>query len=119
MVIDILTHFLSSASFLSCCSNLFLLFYFFNAPATTEIYTLSLHDALPILWTIGHWTCPQSVVLDTLGSVDIDVLVDVRRLPGSRRSPQFDADEMASWLGEAGIEYLHLTELAEIGRAHV
>src|SRR5690348_17623307 len=27
--------------------RLFLLF-FFNAPATTEIYTLSLHDALPI-----------------------------------------------------------------------
>src|SRR4029077_21297044 len=29
-------------------SVLFLLF-FFNDPATTEIYTLSLHDALPIL----------------------------------------------------------------------
>src|SRR5699024_12556973 len=26
-----------------------LLFFFFNDPATTEIYTLSLHDALPIL----------------------------------------------------------------------
>ena len=25
--------------------------FFFNDPATTEIYTLSLHDALPILWT--------------------------------------------------------------------
>src|SRR5437899_7929111 len=25
-----------------------LLFFFFNAPPTTEIYTLSLHDALPI-----------------------------------------------------------------------
>src|SRR5256885_16489139 len=25
------------------------LFFFFNDPATTEIYTLSLHDALPIL----------------------------------------------------------------------
>src|SRR5438874_7076220 len=25
-----------------------LYFFFFNAPATTEIYTLSLHDALPI-----------------------------------------------------------------------
>ena len=24
-------------------------FFFFNDPATTEIYTLSLHDALPIL----------------------------------------------------------------------
>src|SRR5437879_10318928 len=29
------------------CSIVFLLF-FFNDPATTEIYTLSLHDALPI-----------------------------------------------------------------------
>src|SRR5438445_10144098 len=28
---------------------LFLLFFFFNDTATTEIYTLSLHDALPIL----------------------------------------------------------------------
>src|SRR5206468_12862589 len=27
--------------------------YFFNAPATTEIYTLSLHDALPILGDQG------------------------------------------------------------------
>src|SRR3712207_8341788 len=26
------------------------LFFFFNDTATTEIYTLSLHDALPILW---------------------------------------------------------------------
>src|SRR5437763_15417178 len=30
----------------------FLLFFFFNATATPEIYTLSLHDALPILTTI-------------------------------------------------------------------
>src|SRR2546427_3496638 len=29
--------------------NLLLLFFFFNDTATTEIYTLSLHDALPIL----------------------------------------------------------------------
>src|SRR6267143_2193537 len=27
---------------------LFIFFFFFNDPATTEIYTLSLHDALPI-----------------------------------------------------------------------
>src|SRR5438477_9751575 len=26
-------------------------FFFFNDTATTEIYTLSLHDALPIYWT--------------------------------------------------------------------
>src|SRR5437763_12249392 len=29
-------------------SSLCFLFFFFNDPATTEIYTLSLHDALPI-----------------------------------------------------------------------
>src|SRR5689334_24588125 len=34
--------------FLNASSSCFLLFFFFNATATTEIYTLSLHDALPI-----------------------------------------------------------------------
>src|SRR5207248_10914418 len=38
--------------FLSCISTFvllfFLFFFFFNDTATTEIYTLSLHDALPI-----------------------------------------------------------------------
>src|SRR5947209_18956588 len=34
-------------------SLLILLFFFFNDPATTEIYTLSLHDALPISITLG------------------------------------------------------------------
>src|SRR2546430_9281456 len=28
-----------------------IVFFFFNDTATTEIYTLSLHDALPISWT--------------------------------------------------------------------
>src|SRR2546422_5042293 len=32
------------------------LFFFFNDTATTEIYTLSLHDALPILSTAGMKT---------------------------------------------------------------
>src|SRR5216683_5495551 len=36
---------LSYPSSLSC---IFLFFFFFNDTATTEIYTLSLHDALPI-----------------------------------------------------------------------
>src|ERR1043165_5808062 len=37
-------------SLLSICP-LFLFFFFFNETATTEIYTLSLHDALPICGT--------------------------------------------------------------------
>src|SRR3989442_9941054 len=31
------------------------LFFFFNDTATTEIYTLSLHDALPISFTVRKW----------------------------------------------------------------
>src|SRR5258708_25636970 len=33
----------------------FFLFFFFNDTATTEIYTLSLHDALPICGHRRHW----------------------------------------------------------------
>src|SRR5438034_9621557 len=36
------------------------LFFFFTAPATTEIYTLSLHDALPI--SRSQLQCPPSRV---------------------------------------------------------
>ena len=31
-----------------CSGRMFFFFFFFNDTATTEIYTLSLHDALPI-----------------------------------------------------------------------
>lgn len=63
------------------------------------------------IWTLGHWTSPVDAVLATLRSVEIDELVDVRKLPGSRRSPQFDAEEMTRWLGGAGIGYRRLAEL--------
>src|SRR5690348_18063118 len=36
------------------CTVLSFLFFFFNDPATTEIYTLSLHDALPIYQRVGQ-----------------------------------------------------------------
>src|SRR5439155_23894972 len=34
--------------------------FFFTDPATTEIYTLSLHDALPILCARSGWISPVS-----------------------------------------------------------
>src|SRR5437016_3911031 len=46
--------------FCLCC-----LFFFFNDTATTEIYTLSLHDALPIL-QIGGKPCEFTIDLLTL-----------------------------------------------------
>src|SRR5689334_25197250 len=43
--------FARSPPFMTCllCLSVFIFFFFFNDTATTEIYTLSLHDALPIL----------------------------------------------------------------------
>src|SRR2546430_14132312 len=35
--------------------TIFTFFFFFNDTATTEIYTLSLHDALPISRADGRW----------------------------------------------------------------
>lgn len=63
------------------------------------------------LWTIGHWTCPEGVFLGTLAAVDIDLVVDVRTQPGSRRNPQFGRDTLPTWLADAGVGYLHLPEL--------
>lgn len=63
------------------------------------------------LWTLGHWNCPAEVLGRTLDSAAIELVADVRKLPGSRTSPQFDADQLASWLGDHGIGYTHLPEL--------
>jgi len=37
-------------------------FFFFNDTATTEIYTLSLHDALPISQTLRFLQAPRAVI---------------------------------------------------------
>src|ERR1039458_10906460 len=39
--------------YILCISHLAVFYFFFNDTATTEIYTLSLHDALPICWRCG------------------------------------------------------------------
>src|SRR5256885_12078192 len=40
--------------------SFFFFFFFFNDTATTEIYTLSLHDALPISSASTRTQCPDS-----------------------------------------------------------
>src|SRR2546430_17496060 len=53
----------------------FLLFLFFNDTATTEIYTLSLHDALPISTSVaafvdGFARGPVDAAVEILGMTD-------------------------------------------------
>src|ERR1039457_7570055 len=44
-------------------------FFFFNDTATTEIYTLSLHDALPICWYF-HWSLAAMDSVDHRSRLD-------------------------------------------------
>src|SRR2546430_3136091 len=44
------THMQSTLILVPSSTSLHFFFFFFNDTATTEIYTLSLHDALPISW---------------------------------------------------------------------
>ena len=63
------------------------------------------------LHTIGHSTLPPGELERALGAHGIELLVDVRAHPGSRRLPHFAGDALARALLEAGIEYLHVPEL--------
>ena len=64
-----------------------------------------------IVFTIGHSTRTIAAFLALLREAEIDCLVDVRRFPGSRRHPQFNAEALSQSLAEAGILYRHLPSL--------
>jgi uncharacterized protein (DUF488 family) len=63
------------------------------------------------IWTIGHSTRSADEFLELLRSQHIELLVDIRRFPGSRKYPHFNEAEMARWLNEAGIEYRLMKDL--------
>lgn len=63
------------------------------------------------IYTIGHSTHTLEEFLAMLASFHIEILVDVRSLPGSRKFPQFNKEELMISLPEVGIEYIHATDL--------
>jgi uncharacterized protein (DUF488 family) len=65
----------------------------------------------PTIWTIGHSTRSIEEFIDLLHENQIEMLVDVRQFPGSRRVPQFNKPELAKALQASGIGYEHLVEL--------
>src|SRR5947209_20144731 len=89
---------LSTLSYFSCYTSLivstpffsiFLLrfFFFFNDTATTEIYTLSLHDALPISFCVLlQYLVERRRVVTQLGKLDYDATPD--RKSGSAGMPR-------------------------------
>lgn len=62
-------------------------------------------------FTVGHSTRSIGEFVELLEAAGVAFLVDVRRLPGSRSYPQFNADALAEVLAQVGIGYRHLTAL--------
>ncbi len=65
----------------------------------------------PTIWTIGHSTRSVEEFLAALKSFQIEMLVDVRRYPGSKKYPHFNVAALETYLPEAGIGYMPEAEL--------
>jgi uncharacterized protein (DUF488 family) len=59
------------------------------------------------VWTVGHSTHTWEKFRELLRAHEIQVLVDVRSFPGSRRYPQFNREALSESLARLGIEYKH------------
>jgi uncharacterized protein (DUF488 family) len=57
------------------------------------------------VWTIGHSTRTADECIAVLAAHEIEMVVDVRRFPGSRRLPQFGAEALSAALRAAGVGY--------------
>src|SRR3712207_8965867 len=69
---------------MSCCDCCFC--FFFNDTATTEIYTLSLHDALPILVARAVLACRAAArIEEVLVSTDDEAIAEVAAAAGADR----------------------------------
>ena len=63
------------------------------------------------VFTIGHSTRPFDAFLGMLRQAGVDLLVDVRTVPRSRRNPQYNTDVLPAALAPAGIGYRHIAAL--------
>lgn len=70
------------------------------------------------IYTIGHSTHPIQAFLKMLQSFGIKNLVDVRKLPGSRKFPQYNQDALREYLKEIGINYRYETNLGGRRKVH-
>jgi uncharacterized protein (DUF488 family) len=68
------------------------------------------------VFTIGHSTRTLAEFVTLLRQVDVTLLVDVRSIPRSRTTPQFNGDTLPGSLAAEGIGYRHLRALG--GRRH-
>lgn len=57
------------------------------------------------LYTVGHGRLDEAALGTLLQRAGVQVVVDVRRFPGSRRHPHVHRDALAAWLPGYGVAY--------------
>src|SRR5215475_15340746 len=62
-------------------------------------------------YTMGFSTRTWEETVELLHAYAIERPIDIRTLPGSKRTPQFNLEHLRTALPEAGIEYIHMKEL--------
>jgi uncharacterized protein (DUF488 family) len=63
------------------------------------------------VYTIGFSNRTWEETLEILSAYGIQMVADIRTLPGSRYAPQFNQEHLAAALPQAGIGYIHLKQL--------
>ena len=63
------------------------------------------------IFTIGHSTRTLKEFLDILKNFKISQLVDIRTIPYSKYTPQFNMERLSKALAKSKIKYLHLKGL--------
>lgn len=63
------------------------------------------------IYTIGHSTREIDDFIGLLKSFSIERLVDIRTLPGSKRYPQFNSENLTVSLKATDIDYVYIKEL--------
>ena len=64
-----------------------------------------------VIYTIGHSNREIDEFIELLKNNEIEALIDVRKLPGSRKYPHFNQDELSNSLNAADILYIYLEQL--------
>jgi uncharacterized protein (DUF488 family) len=57
------------------------------------------------MWTVGHGEKETVDLVALLGEAGVELLVDVRRYPASRRHPNFNRAALETELGDHGVRY--------------
>ncbi len=63
------------------------------------------------LYTIGHSTRSLDDLVDALRSFGVRLLVDIRTIPRSRHTPQFNREALSRRFPRQGIRYQHVKAL--------